>query len=175
MYQSDIRAPGGPLPPVPLLLRTGLASTPLAVRDVLETVQCVLIRAGAGPGERMAVEIALAEALNNIVEHAYGGSPLGWIDVTVRRGGAATVVELRDAGVAFDGPGPQPMQNTEGADAPADLPEGGFGRSLIANLTRSVQYRRSLGENHLRLDFPQDGQTPLRADGEKDAAEGPCR
>lgn len=139
---------------VPLLLRTGLVSTHGAVRGALAACLEALHRSGACEDEKMAVEIALAEALNNIVEHAYKGNPSGWVDISLRRSPEETMVELRDGGVPLpNGPPTCAMPMVEGVSGPDDLPEGGFGWGMIRFLTRDVQYLRDGTENILVLRF----------------------
>lgn len=139
---------------VPILLRTGLVSTESAVRDTLATCVDALHRAGACDEEKMAFEIALAEALNNIVEHAYAGNPDGWVDIALWRCPDETLVELRDAGAPLpDGPPNGNMPMVAGVTEPDELPEGGFGWAMIRVLTRNVQYFRAGDQNILVLCF----------------------
>lgn len=96
---------------------------------------------------RDAVEIAVAEALNNINEH--GGAlahlngragPLR-IDITIVDHGPP----LPQATLSPAAPPP--------AHLPTTLPEGGFGWPLIHALTSEVAYQRIGDENRLRLGF----------------------
>lgn len=152
--KASLFAPDRACRTVPLLLRTGLVGTQGAVRGALAACLEALHRAGACDDEKMAVEIALAEALNNIVEHAYKGNPSGWVDISLRRSPEETMIELRDAGVPLPGgPPPCAMPVVEGVSGPRDLPEGGFGWGMIRFLTRDVQYQRVGAENILVLRF----------------------
>jgi serine/threonine-protein kinase RsbW len=95
------------------------------------------------------VQIVLAEALNNIAEHAYGRVALGAVAVTVARHGNDLCIDIADWGRPFvqdvihDAPGP----------APEDLAEGGYGRFLIQALSSEARHTRGGGRNNLFLRF----------------------
>ena len=95
---------------------------------------------------RGTAEIVLAEALNNIVEHAYAGVA-GEIDLRLMREADALAVEIVDFGTAIPG-GKAPTPDLPDCDA---LPEGGFGWYLIQTLSRDLTYVRSGSANVLRF------------------------
>jgi serine/threonine-protein kinase RsbW len=77
------------------------------------------------------IELALTEALANVIEHSYGGDPSREIVVDVEISDTALAVHVRDWGRAFDA----------GGYAPRDLDdpgEGGYGVYLIDELMDSV-------------------------------------
>ena len=135
-------------------LRCTLSAEPRAVRDGLACLVAAPPVSVLPPLARASVELALAEVLNNITEHAYAGTP-GLILVTVLRTGVGLHCEIVDSGLAMPG-GTQP----EGAIPDlttlplADLPEGGFGWGLIRSLTRDLHYVRADGENRLTFLIP---------------------
>lgn len=140
----------------PLLLRTGLKARPLEVRRALGQAVAALRRAGVGEGQVQNFELAVAEALNNIVEHAYGGDDEGEIDLDVRLGPEVIVAVLRDFGAkvpSLDGAVPKPVP-------PGALPEGGFGLALIHDLAGEVILRRLGGETRLELRFERGTAWP---------------
>lgn len=131
-------------------------ATALDVRRMLGALRTRLARAGITAEDRGTVEIALAEALNNIVEHAYqpdaDGSP-GTITLTLSIGPTNLSCELRDEGVALPGLAP-PAASAPDVTGPREtLPEGGFGWSLIRALTARLYYLRDGAENRLILHF----------------------
>ncbi|MEX5728110.1 serine/threonine-protein kinase RsbW [Rhodovulum iodosum] len=137
---------GGPGAAPALVL--DFAARPFEVRRSLATVARHLTEAGLGPETRGRVEIVLAEALNNIVEHAYRGQPAGRVTLALRREGGLARVRLCDHGAPMpDGAPP--------ARAPArgTLPEGGFGWTLIRALSARAAYRRMTGGNCLDLEI----------------------
>ena len=97
------------------------------------------------------VEIVLAEALNNIVEHAYEYRVDGEIELRIDAQGDAVNIELRDHGYQFPGI-PQKKVMKGNAIAFEELPEGGFGWFLIHSLTSSISYALIDGKNILYLE-----------------------
>lgn len=101
------------------------------------------------------VELALAEAMNNIVEHAYGPDHdgTGVVRLRVRVWPDRVCAHLRDTGaplpvsVSAVTPRPDPARPV------ADLPEGGFGWWLIRDMSSAVRYRRGRDGNHLWIAF----------------------
>jgi len=106
--------------------------------------------------DRYTMEIALAEALTNIVEHGYAGvtQPHPIMVTFFEWRDEVLVMELRDQGRpippgALDAAGPETFayDPTE-LDA---LPEGGMGLALIKLAFDRVDYRSRDGVNLLRL------------------------
>jgi serine/threonine-protein kinase RsbW len=129
-----------------------VTSGPLAVRAALQGVFDRLAPLALDVEETSTVELVLAEALNNIVEHAYPTSDAnGPIQLHVRHCADGLHVQLCDWGRAM----PEcelPTGRLEPSDVDvADLPEGGFGWFLIKYLSRDVEYTRIKGKNCLKL------------------------
>lgn len=91
-----------------------------------------LRRLGTPPELAVDVELALGEALNNVIEHAYGGRG-GWVQVTLRAEGNELCLVVRDRGRPFRPPAP-PVD-------PHDLRERGYGLLLIHRLASEVEWR----------------------------------
>lgn len=89
--------------------------------------------------------LAIAEAMNNAVEHSRAAS----MEIEVEAGDRTLVFRLRTAGEPFD---PTAGAALPDLDAPGGLPEGGFGRGLIAALTDRVTYDYREGKNTLTLE-----------------------
>lgn len=123
-----------------------------AVRGVLCQVFTQLRPLCLDPETAAAVELVLAEVLNNIVEHAYAipckETPLS---VRCRYDSEGLHFTVADRGVAM----PDwriPPGNAQRIDLPlADLPEGGFGWFLIHDIAQDLSYERRNGENRLSL------------------------
>ena len=95
-------------------------------------------------------EIVLAEALNNIVEHAFEFQPTGQIDLSAELSELNLTFMLKDNGKVF--PGIPQKKEMKGAEiAFEDLPEGGFGWFLIHELTEQIAYARLEDQNALQL------------------------
>jgi serine/threonine-protein kinase RsbW len=137
-----------PLPPV----EVSLCSGDFAVREALQKLLAALGPLELEPEEKIAVELVVAEALNNIVEHAYPdlveGGPIK-IECRHRRDGLH--INIVDQGEAMPN-GQTPLGLAPRVDVNlTDLPEGGFGWFLIKDLAKDVAYARINGENRLHL------------------------
>ncbi|SDC71502.1 ATP-binding protein [Ruegeria marina] len=127
-------------------------ATELEAREGICSVAERLIRQGLAAERTGDVEIALAEAINNVVEHAYSGIEPGQIQVCCRLLADNLEIRIHDRGK------PMPDGNLPSGDpiVPADLPEGGFGWFLIRQLVNEIEYQR-LGQGNLlslRFDLP---------------------
>jgi serine/threonine-protein kinase RsbW len=137
--------------------RLTIPGDPLAVRTALKSLFDTILLRSLTADDRGAAEIVLAEALNNIVEHAYSTTH-GDIDITLQLRHNELICTIVDTG--------RPMpdhQLPKGDLAPLgaieDLPEGGFGWHVIRTLSKDLHYRRENGRNQLsfRMDTEQSG------------------
>lgn len=120
-----------------------IPATPLAVRAALRSLFDTFLR-GLAPADSGVAQIVLAEALNNIVAHAYADGQ-GQICLTVRRAETGLACRITDTGRPMPG-GHLPQRL---APNPQDLPEGGFGWGLIHTLAQDLEYHRHEGQNQL--------------------------
>ena len=134
-----------PVPPIRRKLR--LAADPQAVRDGLRQLMAGTPLCHLSQDVRGSAEIVLAEVLNNIVEHAYGGTE-GQIDLTLDYEHPTLSFEVVDHGVAMPAEKLPPGELSV-IEPGGDLPEGGFGWFLIRNLTRGLVYHRRSDRNTL--------------------------
>lgn len=140
-----------------------VTSGPFAVREVLDKLLIALRPLALSEDDTGSLKLVMAEALNNIVEHAYPeGTEDGPIHVHCNPVDDALKMTVLDRGQAM------PNKTTpSGAAADVnvgfdDLPEGGFGWFLIKGLSRDVKYTRVGGENRLtfQLSFENRRQDP---------------
>ena len=130
-----------------------LAASGMAVRTALADLRTHLSARNVPPGLIGTVELALAEALNNIVEHAYAPDRPGEILLAVALTRDRLRCTLRDRGEPLpdmtlpDDDPPNPGMAREA------LPEGGFGWFLIREMTEGLCYMRTGNENILTLEF----------------------
>lgn len=111
-----------------------------SVRDALQNLMSGPVLAAIPEADRGTAEIVLAEAMNNIVEHAYIGTS-GEITLTLWQAEGEVACRITDRGLSMPDetlpPGelalPGPAEN---------LPEGGFGWFLIRALSRDLRYAR---------------------------------
>ncbi|WP_298853672.1 ATP-binding protein [uncultured Ruegeria sp.] len=112
-----------------------------------------LAKRGLPPHKADDVKIALAEAINNVVEHAYNGVAPAKVRVTCRLDQDRLDILISDTGHPL--PGCHPPDGTPASLGTRiqDLPEGGFGWFLIHQLTNDIWYERRDGCNRLSLRF----------------------
>jgi len=132
-------------PAVHLVIR----SDPVAVREGLRRLFAIAPLCDLPPDAQGTAEIVLAEALNNVVEHAYAETE-GEIEVSVYRDAARIRCEIVDVGLPMPG-FTLPAGHLRPVDPAEQLPEGGFGWFLIRALARDLEYRRVDGCNRLRF------------------------
>ena len=136
-------------------LRLVIPAEAAAVRHALQAACETLLLRSLTDDARGTARIVIAEALNNIVEHAYASGE-GEIELSLRRTGGKLSVLITDRGQPM--PGDTLPEGQLPACDPANLPEGGFGWFLIRSLSQDLRYCRSGGRNHLffRLDADPD-------------------
>lgn len=137
---------------VPDQTRFSILSSFESVANLAEDVSVFCGRQpGIEPDQIDTLRLCLAEALNNVVEHAYDGvegKPI-YADVSVRETGYEVVII--DEGRPMPG-GDAPEGRSEfDLDDFENLPEGGFGWMLIRSQMDLVEYERREGFNVLRL------------------------
>lgn len=123
-----------------------------AVRDGLAQTMTCLIPLALNLSDSGTVELVLAEALNNVVEHALSANDhQTMIEIRGCYGAEGLHLAIIDRGT------PMPRDRMPRAKAPdidvatVDLPEGGFGWFMIHSLARDVGYARVGDRNHLTL------------------------
>ena len=99
-------------------------------------------------GLAMSLNLALEEAVTNVVLYAYPQGTAGTVDVSAKAHGGKLTFTLSDSGTPFD-----PTQVPD-ADTNAPLEErriGGLGIHLVRNIMDSVKYEYSEGKNILTM------------------------
>lgn len=144
--------------PAPARLDLRFEADPFEVRAALSRA---IARFSDRIGAKAAgtLELALAEALNNVVEHAYEGKG-GRIRLIIEAEPAGLYCEVTDFGRAL--PGGDPPHAGAGLDPRAtkteSLREGGWGWHIVQALTQDLGYRRSGDENRLWFRIVLDGR-----------------
>ncbi|MFB2533002.1 ATP-binding protein [Paracoccus sp. p4-l81] len=146
-----------------------LRADPLSVRQVL-----IDVTRRFGPllaSDRLSrLELALAEVLNNIVEHGYGTGRAGLIHLSIVPGRKGLSCAVADDGPPLPGdclteratPLTPALTGADPSGTPQDrllhLPEGGFGWLLIQGLTQNLCYFRENNRNILAFFLPDEGE-----------------
>lgn len=103
-----------------------------------------------GETEAYQVELALVEAVTNVIRHAYDGQPGRDVEVTVTLQPRCLSFQVKDTGR------PLPALNLEALDFdPADvdhLPEGGMGLVIMHHVMDRVEYCRVGEANILKME-----------------------
>lgn len=128
-----------------------IESLPVALEAVVGSAEA----AGLSPARAMQVELALEEALANVVHHAYGdeGGPL---DLSCGADDGTFLVEISDDGPPFN---PLDVKESAVEGDIDDLEPGGLGIFLILKLADEATYRRESGRNVLSLRFGGEAVT----------------
>ena len=124
-----------------LIAQLAFPATFVAVRDALAALMAGPILADVADSERGMAELVLAEAMNNIVEHAYAETGNGEITLTLWQSEGEVACRITDRGVAMPNETLPKGLLANHADC-AELPEGGFGWYLIRTLARDLRYAR---------------------------------
>ncbi|WP_114286349.1 ATP-binding protein [Candidatus Halocynthiibacter alkanivorans] len=131
-------------------LRLVFPGTTVAVRTALLKMVGNLQQLDLDAEKIGSIELVVAEALNNIVEHAFAEQN-GRIDLRLTNGERGLYCAIEDDGSPMPD-GRPPIGNPPDLSVDLqDLPEGGFGWFLIREITRDLGYERV--ENHNRLTF----------------------
>jgi serine/threonine-protein kinase RsbW len=125
------------------------------IRPTLKALRAAVAPRLAGCGADMvdSVEVALAEVLNNIVEHAAPSDTSGAIRISACGLMHALAVCVSDDGRPMPGLRPPAGTLHDLAVPLNDLPEGGFGWGLVRALSSGLRYRRRYGRNELAMCF----------------------
>lgn len=156
---SEISVPSASDPRCPVTEQAmefeyAVQSTYAAVRATLEHLLGDLRKAGTDAEDIGTIELVLAEALNNVVEHAYREAPDNVFELGCSVCGTDVCFRIIDQGVAMPGLA-LPEGKLPSADLPIeDLPEGGFGWHLIHLLTEELVYHRRDDRNQTSFIIP---------------------
>ncbi len=123
------------------------------MREALGLLRAGLVLRGVGNDTCSDAEIAMAEALNNVAEHAYAGRDPGPVEIAVKVDDGGVEFVLSDWGKSMH-KSQLPKGKLPDLDVARDvMPEGGFGWFMLYNLTESLSYSRNEDENRLTLFF----------------------
>lgn len=116
-----------------------------------EFVENVCEELGLDMGASFNIDLALEEAVSNVINYAYGESTGCPITLSVSEQGGDIVFTLVDEGKVFD-----PLQSAPDVDTTLSAEErniGGLGIFLIKNIMHSVEYHREGDRNVLVMNY----------------------
>ena len=103
---------------------------------------------GIDPATTMSLNLAMEEAVVNVIKYAYPDGVIGDIDVTATVEDGTITFTIEDSGVAFD---PTAKADPDLTLAAEDRPIGGLGIHLVRQLMDSIGYERRGDKNILTL------------------------
>ncbi|HEB99610.1 MAG TPA: ATP-binding protein [Thiotrichales bacterium] len=109
---------------------------PEALRGMRRALCDALERAGVGEAQKERIILAVNEACMNVIQHAYGGSGAGPVELRLRSLGGRLEFELEDHGIPVEGCCIQPRELD-------DLRPGGLGVFFIRAIMDEVAYGRT--------------------------------
>ncbi len=124
-------------------LEVKFVSDPRWLRPVRLLVEEFTEQAGFSAQTQREVELAVGEALANVMRHSYGGDTTRPIDLRCVLRDGAFEVEVRDDGEPFDVADLPPP--------PDELRAGGRGVYLMRTIMDTVEYLREDNRNLLRM------------------------
>ncbi len=117
------------------VLELRVAARPSELRPVRDQIRKCVTDAGADPECATDIVMAVDEALQNIIRHAYGGDEDGAIEITTERRGPELVFSLRDYAPEVD------PARVRGRDLD-DVRPGGIGTHLIRQAMDRTEFVR---------------------------------
>ncbi|MBR4133034.1 MAG: ATP-binding protein, partial [Bacteroidales bacterium] len=100
------------------------------------------------PGVSAQLNLALEEAVTNVISYAYPEGTDGAVDIDARLDGNSLSFIISDSGAAFDPTVRNKVDITAGVD---ERPIGGLGIHLIREIMDKVSYERRDGKNILTI------------------------
>lgn len=131
------------------LLAEQFTGSPDGVRDALDAMRNGLNTINASDEETFSAELVIAEALNNVVEHALADIQAPTFFLSMKKVSDGVRVDIRDQGHPMPDGRPPIGDLPEITENTNNLPEGGFGWFLIRELARDLSYARVEDENQL--------------------------
>lgn len=118
------------------------------LREVAEFARHWATEYGMREEDASDVELAVDEAVTNVIEHGYRGNPAGLITVTCARRKKELVVEIRDNGEPFD---TTKYRDPKTAGSLPDRSVGGLGLYFMRKLMDRVEFHHQRGSGNLTI------------------------
>lgn len=127
-----------------LILHNDIQQIP-QLADFIETIAS---EANLDQGLAMSLNLALEEAVTNVIEYAYPEGSDGLVDIeaVIREGQLDFIIS--DSGKPFDPTAKPEVDITAGVE---ERPIGGLGIHLVRHIMDSVSYKREDGKNYLTM------------------------
>ena len=119
-----------------------------AVPQLAEFVDSVCEAAGFDMGTTMQLNLALEEAVVNVMNYAYPPGKQGNINIEAQANDVRLKFTIIDSGTPFD---PTAKEEVDTSLSAEERPIGGLGIHLVRNIMDSINYERINGQNILTL------------------------
>ncbi len=117
------------------------------LQSVRDLVQRAAEQAGLSSKDCYACQLAVSEAVENIIRHGYGREVHNEIEVTVASKPGELSIELSDDAAPFNPSNQRRIKEWTEDDPPV----GGLGIEIIHRIMDDVDYKREKGRNRLSL------------------------
>ncbi len=118
------------------------------VPRMAEFIETVCDEAGVDMATAMQLNLAIEEAVVNVMNYAYPAGTQGEVSLSASVQGDTITFVLSDSGTPFD---PTAQEDADTSLSAEDRPIGGLGIFLVKQLMDSVIYERTEGKNILTL------------------------
>jgi serine/threonine-protein kinase RsbW len=133
-------------------VRLTIESRAAELHRIGEALGPICTALGMSGEERGRVELAVVEAVTNVIRHAYGNRPGHPIEVALEASPGCLVVEVRDHGQAMAAEALAHAQLPEaGRAGSVELRDGGLGLGILKAVMDAVEYGAEGDANVLRL------------------------
>ena len=111
-------------------------------------IDCLAEEAGIDPSLARSMNLALEEAVTNVVLYAYPEGTDGTVEIDAEADGSVVTFTITDKGVAFD---PTQKEDADITLSVEERPIGGLGIFLVRQIMDSVTYERVADQNVLSM------------------------
>lgn len=118
------------------------------VPQLNDFIEAVAERLGIEPSTALQLQLAVEEAVVNVMDYAYPPDSVGEVSVATTSDGQCLKIVITDSGVPFD---PTEQEKADISLTVEERQVGGLGILLVSEIMDAVSYERKDGKNVLTL------------------------
>lgn len=118
------------------------------VPQLNDFIEAVAERLGIEPSTALQLQLAVEEAVVNVMDYAYPPDSVGEVSVATTSDGQCLKIVITDSGVPFD---PTEQEKADISLSAEERQIGGLGILLVNEIMDTVSYERKDGKNVLTL------------------------